>query len=80
MLHPAFARALASARIDDLHRAADRRRTLRFALRVAHERDSGGHSNHEAVIRADSAAGRRIRQADGMTPTEIPHAEGVRST
>lgn len=72
MLHPAFARALATARIEDLHRAAARRRRLLFALRVAHERD--------AAIRVDSVAGRRVRQAEGMTPTEIPRAEGVRSS
>ena len=37
MLHPAFARALATAHIEDLHRAAARRRAIRFARCVAHE-------------------------------------------
>ncbi len=80
MLHPTFARALATARIEDLHRAAARRRMVRFALRVAHERDGGGHSDREAAICVDPAAGRRVPRADGMTPTEIPRAEGIRSS
>ena len=37
MLHPALARALASAHIDDLHRAAGRWQTIRLAHRAAHE-------------------------------------------
>ena len=37
MLHPALAQALATAHIEDLHRAAARRRAIRFARRVAHE-------------------------------------------
>ena len=37
MLHPALARALGSAHIEDLHRAAARRRAIRFARRAAHE-------------------------------------------
>ena len=37
MLHPALARALASAHIDDLHRAAARWHTIRLAHRAAHE-------------------------------------------
>ena len=37
MLHPDLALALATARIEDLHRAAARRRAIRFARRVAHE-------------------------------------------
>jgi hypothetical protein len=37
MLHPDFARALATARIEDLHRAAARRRAIRCARSVAHE-------------------------------------------
>jgi hypothetical protein len=60
MLHPAVARALVTARIEDLHRAAARRQTIRLALRVAHER-------HETA--APIAMVRP--QADGMTPTEI---------
>ena len=37
MLHPTFARALASAHIDDLHREAARWHTIRLAHRAAHE-------------------------------------------
>lgn len=37
MLHPALARALATAHIEELHRAAARRQTIRLARRVAHE-------------------------------------------
>ena len=37
MLHPALSRALAAAHIDDLHRAAAERRSLRLARRVADE-------------------------------------------
>ena len=37
MLHPALARALASAHIDDLHRAAARWHTIHLAHRAAHE-------------------------------------------
>ena len=37
MLHPALARALATAHIEDLHRAAARRHTIRLARRAARE-------------------------------------------
>ena len=37
MLHPDLARALADAHIEDLHRAAARRHTIRLAGRVPHE-------------------------------------------
>src|SRR6478672_967221 len=37
MLHPDLARALAAARIEDIHRAAARSHTIRVARRVAHE-------------------------------------------
>jgi hypothetical protein len=37
MLHPALTRALGSAHIDDLHRAAARARTIHLARRVVHE-------------------------------------------
>jgi hypothetical protein len=37
MLHPALARALAAAHIEDQRRAAARRHTIRPARRVAHE-------------------------------------------
>ena len=37
MLHPDLARALVTAHMEDLHRAAARRRAIRLARRVAHE-------------------------------------------
>ena len=37
MLHPDLARALAAAHIEDLHRTAARRHTIRLARDVAHE-------------------------------------------
>jgi len=37
MLHPALAQALVAAHIEDLHRAAARRHTIRLAGRVGHE-------------------------------------------
>jgi hypothetical protein len=36
MLHPTLTRALATAHIEDLHRAAAQRQTIRLARRVAH--------------------------------------------
>jgi hypothetical protein len=37
MLHPALSRALATAHIEDLHRAAAKRHTIRLARSVTHE-------------------------------------------
>jgi hypothetical protein len=80
MLHPDLARALATAHIEDLHRAAGRRRAIRFARRVAHEPHVA--ATPIAMLRSASTRlrGRRVRQADGMTPTEIPQAGGIRSS
>ena len=61
MLHPDLARALAAAHIEDLHRAAARRHTIRLARRGAHEPHVGGHSNSETGIRVDSATWSRAR-------------------
>jgi hypothetical protein len=36
MLHPALSRALATAHIEDLHRAAASRRAIRLSRQVAH--------------------------------------------
>jgi hypothetical protein len=70
MLHPALARALATAHIEDLHRAAARRETIRLARRVAHE----PHAAATPIAKLRSAStrlrGRRASQADGRTPTE----------
>ena len=80
MLHPTLARALATAHIEDLHRAAARRRAIRFARRVAHEPHAAAAPI--AMLRSASARlpGRRMPQGDGMTPTEIPQAEGIPSS
>ena len=76
MLHPALARALVAAHIEDLHRAGARTRAIRFARRVGHE------PHVVAMLRSASTRlrGRRVPQADGMTPTEIPQAGGIRSS
>ena len=69
MLHPALARALAIAQVKDRHRAAVTRRTIRLARRVAH----GPHvaATPLATLRSAPARlrGRRVPQADSMTPT-----------
>jgi hypothetical protein len=78
MLHPALARALATAHIEDLHRAPARRRAIRFARRVAHEPHVG--ATPIAMLRSASTRLRGRPQADGMTPTEIPQAGSIRSS
>jgi hypothetical protein len=74
MLHPALTRALVTAHIEDLHRAAARRRTIRLARRVAHEPPAA--ATLTAILHSASARlrERRAPQADGTTPTEIPQA------
>ena len=61
MLHPALARALATAHIEDLHRAAAPRRAIRFA----HE--PHGAATPIAMLRSASTRlrGRRVPQAGG---------------
>ncbi len=73
MLHPALARALVTAHIEDLHRAAARRHAIRFARRVV--REPRVAPTPIVVLRSASTRlrGRRA-QADGMTRTEIPQA------
>ena len=80
MLHPALARALATAHMEDLHRAAARRLAIRFPRRVAHEPPVG--ATPIAMLRSASTQlrGRRVPQADVMTPTQNPHAGGIRSS
>ena len=65
MLHPALARALATAHIEDLHRAAARRHTIRLARRVAHEPHAT--ATRIAMLRSASTRlrGRRVPQAGG---------------
>ena len=79
MLHPDLGRELANAHIEDLHRTAARRRAIRLARRAAHEPHVA--ANLIAMLRSASTRlrGRRVPQAEGMTPTEIPQAEGIRS-
>ena len=78
MLHPAIAQALATAHIEDLHRAAARRRAIRSARRVAHEPHVTAAPI--AILRPASTRlrERRVPPSDGMTPTEIPEAGGIR--
>ncbi len=75
MLHPALARALATAQIEDLQRAAARRHAIRAARRVAHE--PRVVAAPIAVLRAASTRlrARRAPKPDGMTRTEVacPH-------
>ena len=65
MLHPALARALTTAHIEDLHRAAARGRAIRFARRVAHEPHVA--ATPIAMLRSASTRlrGRRVPQAGG---------------
>jgi hypothetical protein len=62
MLHPALARALAAAQVEDLHRAAARKQAIRFARRVAHE----PHVVATPTAMLRSPATRPIRQARGI--------------
>jgi len=74
MLHPALARALASAHIDDLHRAAARWHTIRLAHRAAHEPRVAATSTAIQRSASESAAWTSCGLAAGMTPTETAQA------
>src|SRR5579859_1355627 len=76
MLHPALAQALATAHIEDLHRAAARRRAVRLARRVAHEQPVAATSI--AMLRSASTRLRWTPGASGRRhdTTELPQAEG----
>ncbi len=74
MLHPALARALATAHIEDLHRAAARWHTLRLARRVAHEPRAAATPTAIQRSASESAAWTSCAPADGMTPAETPQA------
>jgi len=80
MPHPVLAQALITAHVEDLHRAAARSRAIRSARRVAHEPHVA--TTPIAMLRSASARlrGRRVPQADGMTPTELAQAGGIRSS
>jgi hypothetical protein len=73
MVHPALTRALATAHVEDLHRAAARARTIRLARGVVHEPHTA--ATPIAVLRSASTRlrGRRA-QAGGMTRIEIPQS------
>jgi hypothetical protein len=72
MVHPALTRALATAHIDDLHRAAERDRQIRLARRVVHEPRVAAAPI--AVLRSASTRLRRRRalKPDGMTTALWP--------
>ena len=70
MLHPNLGRALASAHIDDLHRAAARWHTIRLAHRAAHEPRVAATSTAIQRSASESAAWTSCSPAAGMTPTE----------
>lgn len=74
MLHPALARALASAHIDDLHRAAARRHTIRPTDRAAHEPRVAATPTAIQRSASESAASTSCAPAAGMTPTETAQA------
>lgn len=63
MLHPALSRALATAQIEDLHRAAALRDTIRLARRVAHEPHVAATSN-APIFRGRMWTGRRDSRPD----------------
>jgi hypothetical protein len=74
MLHPDLVRALGTAHIEDLHRAAARRRTIRLARRVADEARVAATPIATQRSASESAAWTSRAQTDGMTPTEIAQA------
>ena len=74
MLHPALTRALATAHIEDLHRAAARSHVIRLARRVAHEPRPAAAPIAVRRSASESAAWTSCALADGMTPTETAQA------
>jgi hypothetical protein len=70
MLHPALARALATAHIEDLHRAAGRWHTIRLAHRAAHEPHVAATPTAIQRSASESAAWTSCAPAASMTPTE----------
>ncbi len=72
-MHPALTRALGTAHIEDLHRAAERDRQISLARRVVHEPRVAATPISALRSASTRLRGRRA-QADGMTRTEIPQA------
>jgi hypothetical protein len=75
MLHPALARALATARINDLHREAAQRHTIRLARSVTHE------PHMAAASRVPIVSGRRwTARRDGRSRRDrLPMHQEMRS-
>ena len=74
MLHSALAHALASAHIDDLHRAAARWHTIRPAHRVAHEPRVAATPTSIQRSASESAAWTSCAPTAGTIPTETTQA------
>src|SRR4051812_6661255 len=74
MLHPALARTLASAHIDDLHRAAARWHTIRLAHRAAREPRVAATSTAIQRSASEPAAWTSRVPAACMTPTDTVQA------
>ena len=74
MVHPALTRTLASAHIDDLHRAAARWHTIRLGDRAAPEPQVAATPTAIQRSASESAAWTSCAPAAGMTPTETAQA------
>lgn len=74
MMHPALHHALASAHIDDLHRAAARKRTIGLAHRARHEPRVAATSTSTQRSASESEAWTSSEPAPGVTPTETAQA------
>jgi hypothetical protein len=67
-MHPALSRALATAHIEDLHRAAAQRHKIRLARSVKHEPET------PAVSRVPILSGRRSRlPVHASGPWDVDH-------
>ena len=74
MLHPTLAQTLATAHIEDLHRAAARWHTIRLAHRAAQEPRVAAAPTAIQRSASESAAWTSSAPADSMTPTETAQA------
>jgi hypothetical protein len=74
MLHPALTRALTSAHIDDLHRAAARWHTIRLTHRAAHEPHVAATPTAIQRSASEPAARTPCAPTAGITPTETAQA------
>lgn len=78
MPHPTLAQALASARIDDLHRAAARWHTIRVAHRAAHKARVAATATAIQQPACQPAAWHSCPPAAGMTASETADAAWAR--